>query len=150
MDIIFDIDDTLFDSSHRAHYYKKSQTNWEEFYRASLKDKPIYSSIAILKSLYQQGHTIILATGRREQARQLTISLLKSFEIKYDRLYMRPENDNHLNNACSKLNILKRIRSDGFNPTVAFEDNPLSVAMWRQAGLVVYHVNLAQSDRTTD
>jgi hypothetical protein len=149
MDIIFDIDDTLFTSEHRSHLYKRQDTDWELFYNESLKDRPIVSSISMLKSLYSCGHTILLVTGRHEFARDKTLTLLRYYNIPFDRLYMRPSSDKDSRNAQVKLSILKTLRKDGFFPIAAFEDNPLSAEMWKSQGLTVYQVLHGLTDKTS-
>lgn len=140
MDIIFDIDDTLFDSSRRSHLYQGAETDWTAFYAGSLNDPPISSSIAVLKSLYNAGHTIILATGRHEASREVTTRLLRRYNVCYDKLYMRPNNEVKKRNAQVKLDLLAEIRGDGYNPLAVFEDNPSSCSMWAGEGLIVYQV----------
>ena len=39
-DIIFDMDGTLADVSHRKHFVENNPKNWEAFYKAMINDKP--------------------------------------------------------------------------------------------------------------
>lgn len=149
MDIIFDIDDTLFSSSHRSHLYQGKDTDWTAFYADSLNDPPINASLVMIKSVYLSGHTILLATGRHEAAREVTVGLLRSYRIRYDKLYMRPNYEVNKRNAQVKLDILAKIRADGYNPLAVFEDNPSSCEMWSQQGLLVYKVLNASLSATS-
>jgi FMN phosphatase YigB (HAD superfamily) len=41
MDIIFDIDGTLMDISHRKHFVDGDKKDWQAFKNATIKDTPI-------------------------------------------------------------------------------------------------------------
>ena len=140
MTFLFDLDSTLADDSHRSHLYNKSNTEeqWRYFYSLIPLDKPILPSIAIAKSLYQNGHTLVGITGRRESSRALTKKWLLHHAVFFDNLYMRAEKD-FSSNAEFKRNALKEIRQH-YVPIAVFEDNPSSAAMWKEEGLLVYHV----------
>ena len=140
MDIVFDIDDTLFDSSARSHLYIGRDTDWEEFYAQSINDEPILESIAVLKALYEAGHTVLLATGRHAFARAITVRKLRQHLIRYDKLYMRADSDATSRNAQVKMLLLEQMRSDGYCPSMAFEDNTHSCEAWQESGLTVYKV----------
>lgn len=149
MDIVFDIDDTLFDSSARSHLYKGRDTDWKAFYSESLNDAPIIESVALLKALYDSGHTILLATGRHASARAVTVQKLRQHNIHYNRLYMRPTNDTQSRNAQIKTMLLKQMHKDGYRPSAVFEDNPHSCKAWENSGLTVYKV-LNAREQTSD
>jgi len=135
MDYIFDIDDTISDSSNRHSLITSTPKNWNLYYAKLVEDAPIEPVVAILKSLHQAQHRIILCTGRPEQYRATTIEWLKMYSIPYTALYMRTKSGAYLRNAEIKKILLEAIRADGYNPLAVFEDNPLSVEMWQQAGL---------------
>lgn len=137
MDIIFDIDDTLVNASHREHLYCGEDTNWSHFYEQSLYDPWILASVETLLCLYESNHKILLVTGRHEMAREVTIEKMKG--IPYSALYMRPLNFIGSNAECKQA-LLNTIRNDGFVPAAAFEDNPKSAEMWKKNGLIVYKV----------
>lgn len=137
MDIIFDIDDTLVDASHREHLYRGEETDWKEFYDQSIYDSWISSSVEVLLGLHNLKHRILLVTGRHEMARQVTIKKIKGLPC--NALYMRPPNFEGSNAECKQL-LLNTVRNDGFAPVAAFEDNPKSAEMWKKNGLIVYKV----------
>ena len=149
MDIVFDIDDTLFDSSARSHLYRGRDTDWQQFYAMSINDTPIVESVALLKALYGSGHTILLATGRHASARTVTIQKLRQHLIRYDKLYMRPDSDKISRNAQVKMMLLQQMHKDGYRPSAVFEDNSHSCEAWQQSGLTVYKV-LNGSKQTSD
>jgi len=140
MDYIFDIDDTLSDSSHREHLINGETKYWDLYYGGLIYDPPMRSTVAILKALDEAGHRIILCTGRPERYRDLTVQWLQTHDIPADALYMRQKSEQYLRNAEIKRILLLQIISDGYVPEAVFEDNPHSVEMWREAGLQVLQV----------
>lgn len=142
MDYIFDIDDTLSDSSHRAHLISKDNPNrdWKTYYNLLIEDEPIISVVEILKSLDAAGHRIVLCTGRPEEYRDLTVSWLQKHNIPAYDLFMRQKSETGLRNAQAKSVMLNTIKEAGYTPIAVFEDNPLSVEMWKSKGLVVLQI----------
>jgi uncharacterized HAD superfamily protein len=142
MDYIFDIDDTLSDSSHRAHWISKDNPdrNWGVYYKLLTEDSPIKPVVTILQNLYDNGNRIVLCTGRPEEYRDITVSWLEKHNISAHDLYMRQKSETGLRNAQAKQIMLSRIRSAGYDPVAVFEDNPLSVQMWKESGLTVLQI----------
>jgi uncharacterized HAD superfamily protein len=140
MDYIFDIDDTLSDSSERDHYLRAPNKNWDSYYSELVNDNPILSAVEVLKALYAAEHRIILCTGRPERYRNLTVQWLQTHNVPADALYMRQKSEQYLRNAEIKRILLAQIIQDGYSPKAVFEDNPHSVEMWREAGLQVFQV----------
>jgi hypothetical protein len=135
MHYIFDIDDTISCSSARHHLVGS-----EEYFNLSINDEPIGSVVEILRSLYNYGNTIILCTGRLEQYRELTVAWLNKHNIPYDALFMHNPVGIKLRNAEAKRIMVEEIIKAGYSPVAVFEDNPLSVAMWKEHGLTVFQV----------
>ncbi len=140
MDFIFDIDSTLSDDSHRIHYLKQEPQDWDSYYSYLIHDSAIEPSVEALKSLYNEGHKIILCTGRPEQYRDLTMQWLKQHNILIHDLFMRLPADGRVRNAEAKRIMIERIKLAGYNPVAVYEDNPYSVQMWKSQGLTVYHI----------
>lgn len=94
MDVIFDIDGTLADASHRLHFIKdmrywvQSPSNpeglpkpdWESFLSDEqvARDAPIPQTWAILESMLDdpQGYRVIFITGRNQSTRGMTYKWL--------------------------------------------------------------------------
>ena len=47
MDIIFDVDGTLMNISHRRHHLEGSPKNWDAFRRDAVDDTPNFSATSI-------------------------------------------------------------------------------------------------------
>ncbi len=72
--IIFNLDGTLADFSHRKHFLKLPNISpkWKEFYEACDADKPIESAIKTLCALEGYDYNIMIWSGRCESVRSKT------------------------------------------------------------------------------
>jgi hypothetical protein len=52
---------------------------------------------------------------------------------------MRPKGD-YRDDGVIKFELLQKIREDGFNPTIAFDDRNRVVDMWRTNGIICAQV----------
>lgn len=150
--IIFDIDGTLANLDHRLRHILNEPKDWDSFYSDMSQDKPIEPVKVVCKSLLDMqyladnfGHDaycyVVFCTGRPEPYRQKTLSwlekhLLSGTIMQPDifKLYMRKEGD-FRPDAKVKEELLNQIRSDGYEPILAFEDRQRVVDMWRRNGI---------------
>ena len=146
MDIIFDIDGTLYDHNHRLKYLFSNPPNWERFKSDIHLDTKISEINDLLISL-NKDHRIIFCTGRDRSLEEVTITqILKLYEnssIYIDKtkilLYMRAVSDMRQDDAV-KQDLLKDMHNDGLDPKVVFEDRKSVVNMWRNNGLICLQV----------
>lgn len=168
MDVIFDIDGTLADVSHRLHLIKDMahwvstdgqlpKPNWEAFLSDEMvaKDSPIYQTWRTMASLMETGSRVIFITGRPESQRPTTWDWLTtdSCEIRCNAtgylrtypfgsascLYMRKTGDRRPSHIV-KEELLQRARKDGYTPQLVFEDRKDDTEMWRRNGLLCCQV----------
>lgn len=139
MAVIFDIDGTLADLTHRRHYVQTKPANWEAFRLAADRDTLI-EPVAVAQRALLQTNNMILCTGRMEKERELTERWLLRHDIFFDRLYMRATNDTRPDFVI-KEELLDRILVDGFKPNLVFDDRQQVVDMWRRRGLVCAQVS---------
>lgn len=138
MDVIFDIDGTIADITHRHHYVTTKPKNWGAFYRNMHLDAPIVPMLRMIRSMSSSINPI-WCTGRPEEYRQVTLDWLNSHHLQTRYLYMRAKGDNR-QDTIVKEELLMKMRQDGFNPVMAFEDRKRIAEMWRKHGLVCAHV----------
>ena len=166
MDIIFDIDGTLIDISHRLHLIERTPPDWEEFRNPLQKrwDEPRMPIINIAVALEKAGHGVLFCSGRRESEREDTLEVLSRFFRPMPMLWMRRDKDYRPDTEV-KAEMLEIIRSPdvkfpgyppdpdpsvgrvfatgnskGFNPVMAFDDRPSVIRMWKEHGLTVADV----------
>jgi phosphoglycolate phosphatase-like HAD superfamily hydrolase len=137
--VIFDIDGTLADHSHRLHYIENKKKDWDNFYEACDKDTPIQPTIDINLMFYQAGYEIILLTGRRESTRNKTIEWCHQHGIKFDMLLMRRNHDYRQDTIFKKESVEKHVKELDLIHSI-FEDRKKVVNMWRDLGIQCYHV----------
>lgn len=133
--VIFDVDGTLADCSHRIHHVSNGNKNFDAFFSAADDDMLIEPVAIILDSLSAAGYEILICSGRPENQREMTVRWLNGMAIDYSSLYMRPDNDPRPDHLV-KAQILETMREDGFDPFLAIEDRDDVVEMFRERGLV--------------
>ena len=140
--VVFDIDGTLAEISHRRHFVASKPKNWMAFRRGMSKDLPNQDIIWLLKTMQAAGCTILIASGRGEEDRIVTETWLRDIAgvgDLYERLYMRPEQDYRQDNVI-KSEILDQMHADGYSPTIVVDDRQQVVDMFRRRGLRVLQV----------
>jgi hypothetical protein len=99
---------------------------------------------AVVYALAQTGHTIVILTGRPERYRPHTERWLRAHDIPHSELIMRADTDRR-GNAAYKREALAEIRTR-HNVVLALEDNPAAVDMFRDEGVVTFHVRVTAHD----
>lgn len=132
--VIFDIDGTLADCSHRLRHLANNKRDWPAFFAEMDRDQPIEPVCWLLLALLDRDTTILLTTGRPENYRTVTEAWLERAGLAWHRLYMRPENDTRPDHVV-KSQILDGILADGFEPILVVDDRQSVVDMWRERGL---------------
>lgn len=132
--IIFDIDGTLCDDAHRKDYVK---IDWQEYHSRAIGDPPFQLTCQIARNLKKEGYQILLLTGRDEKYRKDAERWMYQNDIKFDQLYMRPDND-HIPSAVLKMRIYYNEIDPFYDVSAVFEDRDKVVEMWRSIGLLCY------------
>lgn len=143
-DVIFDIDGTLADVIHRRHHRKvKNQETYEAYISEMPKDPPIEPVVWMLKTLSASGCRILIVTCRRECEREMTEEWFSKNGILglYEKMYMKSENDADREDQDVKKEMLQKLREDGYNPYMVFDDRDGPVKMWRDEGIQCMQVN---------
>jgi hypothetical protein len=137
--VIVDIDGTLSNCEHRVHWVRSKPKNWPAFNRGMKRDTVHEDIVWMLRTFHAAGCTILIASGRGEEDREVTETWLRDvagIAGLYSRLYMRPARD-YRSDDIVKGEILDHMLADGFNPTMAIDDRQQVVDMFRSRGLRV-------------
>jgi len=129
--IIVDIDGTLAHMKNRSPYdYTKVDTD------------VIDETIRDIISLYKQKENlkIIICSGRKSEARELTEKWLKDNNVEYDELFMRESEDNR-KDCIVKQEIYENNIKGKYNVLFVLDDRDQVVNMWREQGLKCLQVN---------
>jgi predicted kinase len=127
---IVDIDGTIaHNNGHRGFY------EWDKV----INDQPIEETINITNMLYQQGHKIILLSGRDTVCQSGTEDWCDKHGVKYDWLFMRPEGcvdkDRYV-----KHRLFTDLIEPYYNVHAVFDDRPQVALLWHDLGLHVFKI----------
>lgn len=132
-----DIDGTLADVTHRLHHIQKKPKDWPAFFDACCDDSPIKHMVDLVSRL-RLLHYVVFVSGRPERTRTATLQWLRKHKINISieepELYMRADGD-FRDDTIIKLELLERIKADGWKPVMAFDDRSRVVAAWRSVGI---------------
>jgi hypothetical protein len=135
--IIFDLDGTLSDHSHRLHLVTGENKDYAQYYDLCDKDLPHWPVIKILKSLFKSGNVVEIWTGRTDRVLPKTVRWLHEVDISPIILTkVRKEGD------FTPDYILKDqwLKERPIKPTMVFEDRPRMVEFWRSQGIFCFDV----------
>ena len=133
MIIIFDLDGTLSDSSHRDHFLLEKPKNWDAWNAACGADPPIRPMCMLAAGLAAY-HYVAIWSGRSEAHLAETVAWLKRAGVNYDELRLRPVDDRRGANEL-KGEWLGQLRKEWGPPTFAVDDRASCVAWWRAQGI---------------
>jgi FMN phosphatase YigB (HAD superfamily) len=138
--IVFDIDGTLADVTHRRHWVANSPKNWAAW-NAAMSGDPVNEDIRwiLMKLRRVPGSKTILCSGRGEENREVTEQWLSDNRIPYEDLYMRKAKD-YRQDYTVKVELLARIRKEHGEPFMWFDDRQQVVDAIRAEGVRVLQV----------
>ncbi len=134
--VLFDIDGTLADITHRRHFVENGGSNWKQFFELMGDDTPKESIVELYNTLARSGHyKCIIVSGRPERYRKITEQWLVWNAILVDEVIMRPDGDSRPDHEV-KEDILRSLQ--GRNERIAFvvDDRKSVVDMWRRNGVM--------------
>jgi predicted kinase len=133
--VIFDIDGTLADCTHRLHHVTGRKKNYDAFFAGIPQDPPIPEIIQLANDMEFCGYAVVCCSGRGEEYRDTTEAWLQLNGVPYEKLYMRPAGDYRPDHVI-KQELLDKIKAEGFQPWLVIDDRQSVVDMWRANGLV--------------
>lgn len=138
--IVFDLDGTLRDGTHRLHLVPKENLDrtesWDAFNLACGKDEPIWDNIQLMQDLRDWNEIVILSSCC-EVAREITVEWLREHAGLGIQLIMRPADD-HRPDTEFKEAMLRKIGLDRI--LCCFEDNFRVAKHIRSLGLTCHVV----------
>ena len=136
--IVFDLDGTLADASHRAHFVQRpvGEKDWGRFHAAAERDMPKHWIVRTYIALQATGHEVEIWTGRDEKYRAATLDWLAKCGIHSPTLKMRPTGDRTPDDEMKSAWMDESARHVG----TVFEDRQRVVDMWRSRGVTCCQV----------
>lgn len=139
--VIFDLDGTLCDITHRMHFIKNGNNDFDGFYKACPADIPKLPIIEINRMCHCAGHLIIIASGRSENVRDETVAWLQRNNVFYHKLIMRPDACFIPDYDLKKAWLDKGCLGDKADILFVIEDRDRMVKMWRAQGITCLQVD---------
>lgn len=136
--IVFDIDGTIADCTHRLHHVKKDNPDWKSFFEECASDAPI-ESMCDMSIVLSQYYDIVFCTGRSEECREQTEEWLFKY-VNSNALLMRKEGDHRPDHVVKKELLEEYLKLENLEKSsviTIYEDRQTVVDMWRDNG---YHV----------
>lgn len=134
--VIFDIDGTLMDETHRAHL--RQEGKWDEYFDMCHLDTPIEKIVQLTHAYHDKGYEVWLLSGRSISCEEKTLTSLKEHSVYFDQIKLRGKDvmipDYVLKPAwVSKYIGLERVE-------VVYDDTPSVIEGFRKKGLNVIDV----------
>lgn len=138
--IVFDIDGTLANVTHRRQFVATRPKNWAAW-NAGMKDDSVYADIKwMLDSFHLRADTkIVLCSGRGDETREVTEQWLEGNFIHFDALFMRTAKD-YRKDSIVKVELLQQIREQWGEPWLWIDDRQQVVDAIRAEGVRVLQV----------
>lgn len=137
--IVFDLDGTLADISHRRPLVTTKPKNWTAFNAKMEDDLPAQDIIWMNHNLFNIGCTIIICSGRSEDHKNITVDWLFRHGVIFDDIFMRKAGDFRAD-CIIKLDLLDQIRKNWGEPYLWFDDRDQVVQAIRSEGVRVLQV----------
>ena len=162
--VIFDIDGTLADNSHRAIYLENTEywdllkypprPNWDKFLDPDLmaQDAPIVPMWDLLYGLLLTGYRPIFITGRSNTVRAVTSTWIQDrnclirgscthlLQKHGFRLLMRAVEDRRKSSIVKEELFHRYMKEEGIRPSMAFDDSEEDCEMYRSLGILANKV----------
>lgn len=140
MKVIFDLDGTIADISHRTHFVRGGNKDWESFFAGCVADAPNAPVIAAFNAHLEAGHTVEIWSARSDIVRHETEAWLE-MAAGIDPVYltrMRSAGDNTPDVVLKRywLNQLHGAE----RPDIVYDDRQRVVDMWREEGIACFQV----------
>ncbi len=131
---VFDLDNTLADTSHRQRFLERRPRDWDGFFAAAPQDSPLAEGVALVRESARECEILYL-TGRPERCRRDTLDWLAAQGLPEGDVHMRGNADRRPARV-TKLAILRRLARTR-EVRVLVDDDELVCLDARRAGFTV-------------
>lgn len=133
--VTIDLDGTLcYANTNRNN--ERGYFDWDKVYKDDI-NKLVAEQIEFHKS---KGRKILILTGRDASCRKMTEDWLSMHGVKYDELYMRPEN-NYEKDSVIKRRIIENDINPNYNILCAYDDRKQVTDMLYSLGIYCFNCN---------
>ncbi|MCY3926166.1 MAG: hypothetical protein OXG52_11800 [bacterium] len=135
-----DIDGVLADASHRQWHLDGAVRDWNGFFDAAADDSLLAGRAELVAGLGAELQVVLL-TARPFRLRELTLDWIRRHGLRWDLLALRGPAQDMTHAVRFKRGALARLRSFGFVPAFALEDDPRIVEMYAAESLPCVYVH---------
>ncbi len=132
--VIFDLDGTLCDISHRLHFIKDQQKDWKSFNEACVFDSPKPDMIGLFHALDLK-YVMWIVSGRMDTVRDQTLDWLNKHNIVPYKLIMRKNGDYTPDDDLKRSWLYDGTLPNKDDILMAIDDRARVVDMWRKEGI---------------
>jgi hypothetical protein len=133
--VVFDLDNTLYDETHRAEY--RINQDHDTYFSLCEKDTPIQNVVNILLDYYNKGYEIWLASGRYEPlSMEGTLNALKRDKIPFHGIKLRGKGNYVPDFVLKPAWMAKYIGLDRIE--AVYDDQERVIEGFRKKGLTVF------------
>lgn len=137
---IVDVDGVLSDASHRQWHLDGPVRDWRGFFAAAAADSLLAHHAEMVRCL-DPGLQVVLLTARPFRLRGLTLEWIRRHGLRWDLLALRGPTQDMTHSVRFKRQALAQLRSFGFAPVFALEDDPRIVEMYAGESLPCVYVH---------
>ncbi|MCY3953389.1 MAG: hypothetical protein OXG69_12730 [bacterium] len=137
---IVDVDGVLSDASHRQWHLDGPVRDWNGFFAAAVGDRLLTRHAELVRDL-DEVLQVVLLTARPFRLRQLTLDWIERHGLRWDLLALRGPAQDMVHSVRFKRQALGLLRSFGFVPAFAVEDDPRIVEMYAAESLPCLYVH---------
>ena len=144
--VIFDLDGTICNVSHRQQYVASKPRNWNAWNKGLVNDVPHQPVKIVFDSIQKAAPDIdiLLVSGRSDDYYNETVEWLNRYNYSYNKLYMRKQGD-YRDDSIVKTEIADEIEKT-YNILFVFDDRKRVVDMWVNRGIWVFDCGQGKGD----
>ena len=140
MKVIFDLDGTIADISHRTHFVRGGNKDWESFFAGCVADTPNWPVVRALEAHRAVGHHVEIWSARSDIVRHETEAWLEfAANIPPSLLTRMRSAGNNTPDVVLKRCWLNQLH-ESERPDVVYDDRQRVVDMWREEGIACFQV----------
>lgn len=136
--VVFDLDNTVSDASHREHFLKGEKRDWNSFFNAQQYDKPFPWAVALMNAIEKldDGTKIVICTARPDTYRSMTEEWLFKHQLWFDELFMRSRSDRRRDDII-KENMFEFDILSQYDVLFHVDDRKMVIDALRKKGITV-------------
>jgi len=135
---------TIPDKNHQPKdgLTENDEEFWNFYYDKILDESPNRKVIDFVNSLYnpEDGPLVFIHTARPERFREKSEKWLDEYNVEYDKMIMRKNNDFSLDVEAKEKSLWAIVQFMGKKPLAVFEDRKSLIEMYKSNNVLVFGI----------